>query len=140
MSKFWSWFIPFILIICLIIFMLITRVNNNTGTVTDEFKLEFSDYIDGVDEIGTIGDKKVYSIYGTNKLNGKDLSNYLSDEFIDKLTDKMEFVDSLNDGGTSVYKSSTLANEEFYVIQCRTVLGNNDIYILNNMAVGYCRK
>ena len=135
MSKFWSWFIPFILIICILIFVLITKVNNNTN----EYNLYFNDYLDGVKDIGNIGDKKVYSIYDINQLNNKDLSSYLSDDFIDELIDKMNHVDSLNDGGSAIYYSDNLANVPFYLIRCRTLTGNNDIYILNSMSVGYCR-
>ena len=131
MKKFWSWFIPFILIICIVIYMLITKVNSRTltfGNVLDEPKLLMN--IDG---------RNVYSIFDVNLYNKKDIKNLDKDEF-NNIINLMTFIDGLDDGGTKIYYSNKIANKKFYIIACHTLMDNNDIYILDSEEVGYCQN
>lgn len=48
------------------------------------------------------------------------------DDGISHLTDEMNLVDTLRDGGTKIYKSN---DNDITIIKCNTVLGNKDIFI-----------
>ena len=131
MKKFWSWFIPFILIICIVIYMLIIKVNSRTltfGNILDEPKLLMN--IDG---------RNVYSIFDVNLYNKKEIKDLDKAEF-NNIINLMTFIDGLDDGGTKIYYSNKIANKKFYIIACHTLMDNNDIYILNDEKVEYCQN
>lgn len=135
MKQFWPWFIPFILIICSIIYMLILKVNNTT-------KLFFNNTLEQPEVLLTIDDRNIYSIYENNKYQSISLKEAFNKNIIslNDLINNMELNDTANDGGSKIYFSDKIANEPFYVIECKTLDGNNDIYILNEKNVNYCRS
>ena len=139
MSKFWFWFIPFILIISVIIYMLIIRINNNMELNT---KLEINELLDKPKLITKVNDRKIYSIYDSNKYGHLSLKEAFDKRFVtvDKIVNNMNFVDALNDGGTNIYYSEEVANVPIYLIECNNLSGNNNIYILNEMNIDYCRS
>lgn len=135
MSRFWSWFIPFILIICIIVYMLIIKINNTKLLTFDNVLLEPK-------LITTVSDRKLYSIYDTNDYKNKSLSDILDSNIIslNNIVNKMDFKDEANDGGTKIYYSEEVANVPIYLIECNNLSGNNNIYILNEMNIDYCRS
>lgn len=135
MSRFWSWFIPFILIICIIVYMLIIKINNTKLLTFDNVLLEPK-------LITTVSDRKLYSIYDTNDYKNKSLSDILDSNIIslNNIVNKMDFKDEANDGGTKIYYSEEVANVPIYLIECNNLSGNNNIYILNEKNIDYCRS
>lgn len=132
MNKFWSWFTPFILIICIIIYMLIIKVNNKKILLLDNI-------LDEPKLIVTINDRNLYSLFDVNKYKDKDLKDITIDE-LNSIANLMDLKDSLNDGGSKIFYSDKLANRKFYILACHSLNGNNDIYILDNEKIGYCQN
>ncbi len=64
----------------------------------------------------------------TVKIDNKkyNLSDYIQEnsDTLDKLMELMIHEDDLDDGGTIIYKG-----DNFHIIKCHTLNGNNDIYI-----------
>ena len=77
--------------------------------------------------------KSVYSLYQINEVElekeTKNLTDVLRTDptFLSRLLNDMEFVASLDDGGSNLYRSEK-ANTPFYVVTCKTLKGDRDIY------------
>ena len=77
--------------------------------------------------------KSVYSLYQINEVKlekeTKNLTDVLRTDptFLSRLLNGMEFVASLDDGGSNLYRSEE-ANTPFYVVTCKTLKGDRDIY------------
>lgn len=64
---------------------------------------------------------------------------------IDKITDKLSFISSADDGGSMIYqyknKNNDFANKDFVLIKCNTLDGNRDIIISSSDdTLDYCVK
>ncbi|MBO5095649.1 MAG: hypothetical protein J6B98_02120 [Bacilli bacterium] len=74
----------------------------------------------------------IEEIYYTDSETRMSLKNYISksyqtlDDSIKHLTDIMDYVDTLNDGGTTIYKSNAY---DITIIKCNTLSGNRDVFI-----------
>ena len=74
----------------------------------------------------------VEEVYYTDSGTRMSLKDYISksyqtiDDSIKHLTDIMDYVDTLKDGGTTIYKSNAY---DVTIIQCNTIAGNKDIFI-----------
>ncbi len=85
----------------------------------------------------TISDRKIYF---QNKIkefyviagNTMPLKTYIKnnnqslDKSIQKITNKLDYYSSLNDGGTTIYKSK---DKDITIITCEAIAGSKDIYI-----------
>lgn len=97
-----------------------------------------------------VGLEELYLIDSNNKVTLKDYinqENISSNEAITYLKNKIKYVTSLYDGGTSIYSDTKLSNTGFKLIECHTLKGNTDVYIglksLNEEEAfekGYCGK
>lgn len=95
---------------------------------------------------------KLYSEYvEINYRKGKKeiipLKDALKDKVItiDKITDKLSFISSADDGGSMIYqyknKTNDFANKDFVLIKCNTLDGNRDIIISSSDdTLDYCVK
>lgn len=105
---------------------------NGDGDITNDKPT--SSYLKEV--ISTSEGQKVY-IKNTGikvLVNSKEeyLKTLLEDKTVDiyELIDKMEFVVSYDDGGSMLYASKKdIANENFFLIDCKAIDGNKNIYI-----------
>ena len=74
----------------------------------------------------------VEEVYYTDSETRMSLKDYISksyqtiDDSIKHLTDIMDYVDTLKDGGTTIYKSNAY---DVTIIKCNTIAGNKDIFI-----------
>lgn len=74
----------------------------------------------------------IEEVYYTDSETRMSLKDYISksyqtlDDSIKHLTDIMDYVDTLKDGGTTIYKSNAY---DITIIKCNTVEGNKDIFI-----------
>jgi len=74
----------------------------------------------------------VEEVYYTDLETRMTLKDYISksyqtlDDSIKHLTDILDYVDTLKDGGTTIYKSSAY---DITLIKCNTIAGNKDIFI-----------
>lgn len=74
----------------------------------------------------------VDEVYYTDSETKMSLKDYISksyqtiDDSIKHLTDIMDYVDTLKDGGTTIYKSNAY---DVTIIKCNTIAGNKDIFI-----------
>lgn len=74
----------------------------------------------------------VEEVYYTDLETRMSLKDYISksyqtiDDSIKHLTDIMDYVDTLKDGGTTIYKSNAY---DVTIIKCNTIAGNKDIFI-----------
>ena len=74
----------------------------------------------------------VEEVYYTDSETRMSLKDYISksyqtiDDSIKHLTDIMDYVDTLKDGGTTIYKSNAY---DVAIIKCNTIAGNKDIFI-----------
>jgi len=74
----------------------------------------------------------VEEVYYTDSETRMSLKDYISksyqtiDDSIKHLTDIMDYVDILKDGGTTIYKSNAY---DVTIIKCNTIAGNKDIFI-----------
>jgi len=74
----------------------------------------------------------VEEVYYTDSETRMSLKDYISksyqtiDDSIKHLTDIMDYVDILKDGGTTIYKSNVY---DVTIIKCNTIAGNKDIFI-----------
>lgn len=64
---------------------------------------------------------------------------------IDKITDKLSFISSADDGGSMIYqyknKTNDFANKDFVLIKCNTLDGNRNIIISSSDdTLDYCVK
>ena len=122
MKRFWSWFIPFILVVCLFLYLMIAKYNS---TVKIEDKLE-SPII-----VGEYNNRVVYSIYNINGNMNALLNKSMNNKY---------FKDAMNDGGSSIYYVDNLFDKHFYVLSCNKLNGNNNIYILEEINTSYCEE
>lgn len=92
--------------------------------------IRFNDYI-------TYEDRKIYLAGNINQFYVVDGSTMILEEFISNynrsledsikmITDKLELVGTLKDGGTTIYKSK---DKDVTLISCKKIGGNNNIYI-----------
>ena len=127
MKRFWVWFIPLIIILSLVVYLELLQINKNSAPLRIESKLDEMTYMARYD------DRKIYTMYSINYYNNESLVTLFNSKKItvDEITNKMEIVDALNDGGSLIYYSNNkeLSNEEFYIVTCNTLNGNKDIYI-----------
>ena len=76
----------------------------------------------------------VEEVYYTDSETRMSLKDYISksyqtiDDSIKHLTDIMDYVDTLKDGGTTIYKSNAY---DVTIIKCNTIAGNKDIFIVD---------
>ena len=74
----------------------------------------------------------VEEVYYTDSETRMSLKDYISksyqtlDDSIKHLTDIMDYIDTLKDGGTTIYKSNAY---DIIIIKCNTIAGNKDIFI-----------
>ena len=74
----------------------------------------------------------IEEVYYTDSETKVSLKDYISksyqtlDDSIKHLTDIMDYVDTLKDGGTTINKSNTY---DVTLIKCNTIAGNKDIFI-----------
>ena len=82
-------------------------------------------------------DRNIY-LYCLNSIKVKDgnnsleLKNYYkkNSEVINQMIENLEFIDSLDDGGGSLYRDENKVSENgFTIVRCNNLLGNRDIYI-----------
>ncbi len=82
-------------------------------------------------------DRNIY-LYCLNSIKVKDgnnsleLKNYYkkNSEVINQMIENLEFIDSLDDGGSSLYRDENKVSENgFTIVRCNNLLGNRDIYI-----------
>ena len=92
--------------------------------------IRFNDYF-------TFDDRKIYLAGNINQFYVVDgstmilkefISNYNGtlDDSIKKITDELDKIDMLKDGGTTIYKSK---DKDMTIITCNTIEGNKNIYI-----------
>lgn len=75
--------------------------------------------------------------------NEEYLKTLLEDKTVDiyELIDKMDFIASYDDGGSMLYTSKKdMANELFFLVDCKAIGGNRDIYIGKDKAslINFC--
>ena len=135
MNRFWSWFIPLFIIICLTILSLIIKVK-------EQNKIILSNILEEPILITNINERDIYSKFAINKYHNKDLQEVLDNNELDinNLANLMEYSNTLNDGGTIILHSNEIANQDFYMIICNTIDGNNDTYITNQEDYEYCER
>ena len=74
----------------------------------------------------------VEEVYYTDSETRMSLKDYISksyqtlDDSVKHLTDIMDYIDTLKDGGTTIYKSNAY---DITIIKCNTIAGNKDIFI-----------
>jgi len=74
----------------------------------------------------------IEEVYYTSSNTKHKLKDYISktwqttDDSIKQLTDNMNLIDILKDGGTTIYKSNEY---DITIIKCNTIAGNKDIFI-----------
>ena len=92
--------------------------------------IKFNDYFTFSDRKIYLADniKEFYVVNGETMILKSFISNYnrTLDESIKKITDKLELVGALYDGGTTVYKSK---DKDITLISCKKIDGNNNIFI-----------
>ena len=99
---------------------------------TNNKDIEFNEYLAKDNRKIYLADnlKEVYYYTNSNyKLTLKEhitTSDQVMDDSIKNLTDNMTFISSLDDGGTSIYKSE---GHDITIIKCNTLSGNRDIFI-----------
>lgn len=127
--------------------------NNNTITNQNSNKNESYTSSDNYDSITTTksdceykpklyyqyDNRKIYT-YCLNKveliIDNKtiELKDYLKNNTLDSLINKLEKISSLYDGGTNIYNdggTKRITNNGITLIKCNTIDGNKDIYIGN---------
>lgn len=89
-----------------------------------------------VKEYSSINNSKVY-LYNTNEVRIKDEGEYITlREYLNKyslkdtLLNNLELVNTLNDGGTKIYKTKekSIFDRDLTIIMCHTTEGNEDLY------------
>ena len=130
MKKYW--FIPLILIVIVVICLLVFKPKNNYE-LNDSYKLEFNDVLDKPKYLASYNGINVYTKFNVNKYNGNELNKVIdsNSKFVDYIIEKMNYVDIYKDGGSKIYKSSTISNREFYILKCNTANGSREVYILD---------
>ncbi len=121
--------------------MLTVKKEEKEDNNTNEKVVSIYDIEPIVKEYSTIDKSKVY-LYNTNEIEIKKdnenikLSEYLKsyknrDDLFKSIEKELELVNSLNDGGTNIYKSkdNSMFNKDITIIKCNTTEGNKDIYI-----------
>lgn len=93
--------------------------------------IKFNKYLEKEDRIIYISTniEEVYLPESDTQISLKDYikkSYQTFDDAIKSLTDKLELIGELNDGGTKIYASK---ENNLTIIRCHTVFENNDIYI-----------
>lgn len=74
----------------------------------------------------------IEEVYYTDSETRMSLKDYISnsyqtfDDSVKHLTDIMDYIDTLKDGGTTIYKSNVY---DITIIKCNTIAGNKDIFI-----------
>ena len=74
----------------------------------------------------------IEEVYYTDSETRMSLKDYISksyqtlDDSVKHLTDIMDYIDTLKDGGTTIYKSNAY---DITIIKCNTIAGNKDIFI-----------
>ena len=74
----------------------------------------------------------IEEVYYTGAETRMSLKDYISksyqtlDDSVKHLTDIMDYIVALNDGGTTIYKSNAY---DITIIKCNTIAGNKDIFI-----------
>ena len=74
----------------------------------------------------------IEEVYYTGSETRMSLKDYISksyqtlDDSVKHLTDIMDYIVALNDGGTTIYKSNAY---DITIIKCNTIAGNKDIFI-----------
>ncbi len=93
--------------------------------------IKFNDYLTFSDRkyylAGNI--KEFYVIDGESMILKSYITNFnhtLDNPSIDKITDKLTKKESLDDGGTTIYKSK---DKDITIVICNTIDGNDDIFI-----------
>lgn len=78
-----------------------------------------------------IEDVKLYLELDNYNIYTKCLDNLnITEENIDDIIDELNYIDMLNDGGTTIYQGfSNIINQNITLINCHTSEGNRDIYI-----------
>ena len=110
--------------------------------IEEEFDFYLSKYDNNMNsekikEYFTFNDRKIYCTGNIKEFYVVDgetmiLKSYISnvnqslDDSIKNITDKLDAVDMLKDGGTKIYKSK---DKDMTIITCKTLDGNKDIYI-----------
>jgi len=135
--------------ICILFLVLITGCSDKKpilllgNTKSDNDLLEIYQFEDGT---------KLYSEYvEINYRKSKKEIISLKDALknkaitIDKITDKLSFVSSADDGGSMIYqyknKNNDFANKDFVLIKCNTLDGNRNIIISSSDdTLDYCVK
>ena len=139
MKKFWIWFIPLLLIIALIVYLELIKINKSASPLKLESKL------DDVVLLAEVDGRKIYTQYSVDYYNNESLRTLLNNKkiTIDDIIKKMKYSDALNDGGTIIYYSDSneLSNTNFYLVACNTLSGNKDVYIGDTKELANnCRK
>lgn len=74
----------------------------------------------------------IEEVYYTDAETRMSLKDYISksyqtlDDSVKHLTDIMDYIDTLKDGGTTIYKSNAY---DITIIKCNTIAGNKDVFI-----------
>ena len=126
-NSFWIWYIPFIIIICAVVYFKLSDLNKNAAPLLlDNLSEEYY-------ELYESDDYKIYTKYRTDYYKNEPLVSLFKENkiTIEEITDKMELKYHLKDGGTKVYYSNDkkLSNKEFYITRCNTLNDNKDIFI-----------
>ena len=125
-------------ILLMLIPVLLTGCKKQVENVKSDYKIEV-DIQENCNQVlkdyYQYGDKKIQiacinEINLVTKFRTQTLKSYLEnsekseEEILDEFTSKLEFVDAMNDGGTSFYK-----NDDITVIRCHKLGGNNNTII-----------
>lgn len=138
--------IPLILLIALIAFIFYKRnLSNSNINISEEKECNHEPVL-----YYEYNNKKIYSYCLSNieiTINNakQELKEYLLNNSLDSLISHLERLSSYDDGGTTVYKdggSKKITTNGLTLIQCKTLEGNNDIYIGPkdmNMKMNFCQ-
>ena len=139
MRKYFVMFV--ILIIILIIIVCFTKqpshVIENIEVVSNKSLYESLELYSKTNEskIYLYGLKEVAFLLNNEKVT---LKEYLNKNKIDDFMNMFELKDTLNDGGTNIYR-----NDDLTIIKCNTLDGNKDIFIGNkdmNYRENFCKE
>ena len=114
-------------------FGIATTSNNKIEVIKSEYhnEIKFNKYLERNNKVIYLAGnlEEIYYIELDTRMTLKDYiskSYQTIDDGIKHLTDNMNLIDTLKDGGTTIYKSSEY---DITVVKCNTIAGNKNIFI-----------